>query len=112
MGLDNARLNNVEDVFSCVLDEPEIAVEVRSSEGITKLSDLDGVQARGEIHVAVLSSSRDLGQQLGGELARARKGDIFIIYAPTARVRLAVIHILKKRYSIGEQRFVEAVRAP
>ncbi|WP_322047380.1 hypothetical protein [Paraburkholderia sp. J67] len=104
MGIDNARLNNVEAVFSCVLDESEVTVEIRSGEGVTKLSDLDGVQASGEIHVMVLSFVGDVEQQLGGQLARARKGDRFIIYAPTARIRRTAIQILGTRYSRSEHR--------
>ncbi|WP_321818311.1 MULTISPECIES: hypothetical protein [unclassified Paraburkholderia] len=103
MNLDSARLRRTGEVFSCILENPGITVEVRSGEGINRLSDLDGIESMGEIHVMVLSPIRDVAKQLGGQLAHAKNGDAVIIYAPTTRIRHTAIDTLTKKIALGQQ---------
>jgi hypothetical protein len=102
MNLDYARRKVSADTFSCFMDNLEVAVEIRSGDGITKLSDLDGIRTTGEIQVIVLSPIRDVATQLQGQLNRVDKGDTLIVYAPTSRVRQVAIHFLTEMHSHNE----------
>ncbi|QGZ64293.1 hypothetical protein [Paraburkholderia acidisoli] len=72
----------------------EVYVEIRFGDGISRLSDFDGITANGDIHVIVIDSTLDVAEQLRSPIADVCPGDALIVYVDTARSYRAVIEVL------------------
>lgn len=72
----------------------EVHVEIRFGDGISRLSDFDGITVNGDIHVIVIDSNFDVAEQLCHPMADVCSGDALIIYVDSHEAYRAAIQII------------------
>lgn len=73
----------------------QVLVDIRYGEGVTKLSDLDNVQASGEIEIVVLDSIEHVADQLRAPYATLNDGDALIVFVASGELYEAAVNALR-----------------
>ncbi|MEX3968850.1 hypothetical protein AB4Y42_43295 [Paraburkholderia sp. EG286B] len=73
----------------------EVLVDIRYGDGVTRLSDLDDIQTRGEIRIVVLDSIERVDERLRAQIGKLNDGDALIVFVANEEMSSAAANTLK-----------------